>query len=63
MDRFTSRLQEATVGLFTNLFLFADSLWESFQEKTNQFITQYLIIVNKYIYYEKSNFNNLFNLS
>lgn len=38
VDRFTSRIQEATVGLFTNPFLFADSLWESFQEKTNQFV-------------------------
>ncbi len=38
VDRFTSRIQEATVGIFTNPFLFADSLWESFQEKTNQFV-------------------------
>jgi len=38
VDRFTSRIQEATLDIFTDPFLFADSLWESFQEKTNQFI-------------------------
>ena len=38
VDRFTSRIQEATLDIFTDPFLFADSLWESFQDKTNQFI-------------------------
>ena len=38
VDRFTSRIQEAAVGLFVKPFIFADSLWESFQEKTNQFV-------------------------
>ena len=38
VDRFTSGIQETGIGLLTEPFTFADSLWESFQEKTNTFI-------------------------
>lgn len=39
VDRFSSRLQELIADTFLdNQFQFADNLWESFQEKTNDFI-------------------------
>lgn len=38
VDRFTSRIQEAAIDIFTEPFLFADNLWENFQEKTNSFV-------------------------
>src|SRR5690606_30856937 len=41
VDRFNSRIQEASINLFTDPFTFADNLWESFQEKTNDFINNF----------------------
>jgi hypothetical protein len=38
VDRFSSYIQKAAISLFTDPFVFADGLWEHFQEKTNNFI-------------------------
>lgn len=42
VDRFTSAIQEVAVYIMTfgDPFAFADNLWESFQENTEEFINQ-----------------------